>query len=427
MPVVCSLSILAFLFVTCGPAFAQLTPTFNDQFIGAVPRDDGAGSVTLAVDIYKPAGVTTPTPVVLWIHGGGWQNGTHNNVPAFLAPLLQQGISVASARYRLSGEAIFGAQVHDVKGAVRFLRANSATYGLDPRRIGAWGSSAGAHLAALLATSGGVAAAEGTSGGNLNHSSRILAAADFFGPTDILNMQLDVTNPPGSSINHDAPGSPESRLIGFAGPGEGIGVLRANQNNPDAPFPQKMALINLANPIAHVDDADPVMFIAHGTGDTVVPLRQSRKLGDALLAAGVPHAYAEVAGAGHGALGAATESAARAFMIAELTRPFGDATRDGQVNLDDFNALAAHFGQPGGWRQGDFTGDGVVNLDDFNLLASNFGTPADAVVLGPLLPEPGGIGVALVATCAVSRRRRRRRAPAAPLPREARIEARIPL
>ena len=79
-------------------ARAQLTPTFNDQFIGTVPRDDGTGSVTLAVDIYKPAGVKTPTPVVLWIHGGGWQAGTYNTVPTFLAPLLQQGISIASAR-----------------------------------------------------------------------------------------------------------------------------------------------------------------------------------------------------------------------------------------------------------------------------------------------------------------------------------------
>jgi acetyl esterase/lipase len=375
--------------VCCGRALAQLTPTYNDQFIGNVPRDDGTGSVTLAVDIYKPAGVTTPTPVVLWIHGGGWQSGTYNNVPQFLAPLLQQGVSIASARYRLSGEAIFAAQIHDVKGAVRFLRANASTYGLDPRRVGAWGSSAGAHLAALLGTSGGVVAAEGTSGGNLGQSSRILTAIDFFGPTDILNMQLDVTNPPGSSINHDAPNSPESHLIGFDGPGEGIGVLRANQNNPNPPFPQKMALVNLANPITHVDATDPVMYVAHGTADTLVPLRQSTRLHDALTTAGVPHGYNEVVGAGHGALGASTEAAARAMLVAELARPFGDATRDGRVNLDDFNVLAANFGHNNrGWRQGDFTADGIVNLDDFNLLAANFGFTGAAPTIDAFIPEP---------------------------------------
>jgi acetyl esterase/lipase len=396
----------AITLATCVQAVAQLTPTYNDQLIGTVPRDDGTGSVTLAVDIYKPVGVTTPTPVVLWIHGGGWQSGTYNNVPQFLAPLLQQGISIASARYRLSGEAIFAAQIHDVKGAVRFLRANASTYGLDPRRVGAWGSSAGAHLAALLGTSGGVAAAEGNSGGNLSQSSRILTAIDFFGPTDILNMQLDVTNPPGSSINHDAPTSPESQLIGFDGPGEGIGVLRANQNNPNPPFPQKMALVNLANPITHVDATDPVMYVAHGTSDNVVPLRQSTKLHNALTTAGVPHAYNEVLGAGHGALDAATEAAARAFLISELTRPFGDATRDGRVDLDDFNVLAANFGQSNrGWRQGDFTADGVVNLDDFNLLASNFGLSAGASIQGTSVPEPSGITLAILLANAALRRR----------------------
>jgi acetyl esterase/lipase len=405
MPLTRPLGFVATLLVTCGAAAAQLTPTFDDQFIGTVPRDDGTGSVTLAVDIYKPAGVTTPTPVVLWIHGGGWQSGTYNTVPQFLAPLLQQGISIASARYRLSSEAIFAAQIHDVKGAVRFLRANASTYGLDPRRIGAWGSSAGAHLAALLATSGGVVAAEGASGGNLSQSSRILAAVDYFGPTDILNIQLDVTNPPGSVINHDAPSSPESRLIGFSGAGEGIGVLRANQNNPNPPFPQKMALVNLASPIRHVDATDPVMYVAHGTADNVVPLRQSTKLRDALLAAGVPHAYNEVVGAGHGALGAATEAAARALLVAELTRPLGDATRDGQVNLDDFNVLAANFGRAGGWRQGDFTADGIVNLDDFNLLASNFGFPTFAPTIDALIPEPINVTPAILLMIPALRRR----------------------
>ncbi len=392
MPPIRPLVVLGLVVLTPALALAQLTPTFNDQVIGTVPRDDGTGSVTLAVDIYKPAGVTSPTPVVLWVHGGGWQSGTYNNVPAFLAPLLQRGVSVASARYRLSGEAIFPAQIHDVKGAVRFLRANAATYGLDPLRIGSWGSSAGAHLSALLATSGGVGAAEGSSGGNGAQSSRVLAAVDFFGPTDLLNMQLDVTNPPGSAIDHDAPGSGESRLIGFSGPGEGVGVLRANQNNPADPFPQKMALINLANPLAHVGPTDPVMFVAHGTSDRVVPLRQSTKLRDALTGAGVPHTYREVAGAGHGALGAATEAAARDFIVAELTRPFGDADRNGAVNLADFNILAANFGSTGGWRQGDFNSDGLVNLADFNLLAANFGgVGGGAGALASMLPEPGAL------------------------------------
>ncbi len=128
-------------------------------------------------------------------------------------------IAVASVDYRLTSQAglygafpvTFPAQIEDVKGAIRFLRANAGTYGLDPTRFGAWGSSAGGHLAALVGTSGGVAALEGTTGGNLAFSSSVQAVCGWFGPIDVLQMNPDVTTPPGSGIDHDATTSPESR------------------------------------------------------------------------------------------------------------------------------------------------------------------------------------------------------------------------
>jgi acetyl esterase/lipase len=400
MRTICRIATLVSLLTVS--ASAQLTPTFNDVQYGVGTLDAG-GTVPLTLDIYRPTNPPAqPTPVVVWIHGGGWSGG-NNFPPQFVTQMLNSGLTVASINYRLSGQAIFPAQIQDTKGAIRFLKANAATYGIDRRRIGAWGSSAGGHLTALLATSGGVAAADGNIGGNLGFSGRILAGVDYFGPTDLLNMNLDVTTPPGSTLDHDAPGSPESRLIGFDDPGQGIGVLRANQTNPNAPFPQLMELINLANPLTHVDPTDPVMFIAHGTNDTSVPIRQSTKLHDALTSAGVPHVYREVAGAGHGPLGASTEADSRAFLLAELTRPFGDADRNGLVNSDDFNILAANFGGPGGWRQGDFDANGFVNSDDFNLLAQNFG---DAVQLTTLIPEPNAALVAIVG-CALACRRTR--------------------
>ncbi len=305
-------SALAFLFLSA-PVLAQ-APTFDDVAVGTVPLNAG-GTTTLLTDIWKPAGVATPTPVVVWIHGGGWQGGSHNQVPASALALLDSGISIATVGYRLSGQAIFPAQIHDVKGVVRFLRANAATYGLDPDRIACWGSSAGGHLSALLATSGGVADTEGTSGGNPGFSSRVSAAVDYFGPTDLLQINLDVTNPPGSMLDHDAATSPESRLIGFDGPGEGIGVLRANQSNPAAPFPALIALITLANPNAHVSSDDPPVLVAHGTADTVVPLAQSQRLFDAARSAGLGPVYRPVPGAGHGALGPSSDAEARSFLL----------------------------------------------------------------------------------------------------------------
>lgn len=299
------------------PSVLLAQPTFDEVAYANVPVTGGTFNVTM--DIYQATSGTGPRPAVLWIHGGGWSGGSHNSVPASALALRSRGITVVSVEYRLSGQAIFPAQIQDVKGAVRFLRANAATYNIDPNRIGAWGSSAGGHLTALLATSGGVSELEGATGGNLAFSSTIQAGADYFGPTDIININLDVTTPPGSGINHDAPDSPESRLIGFSGTGQGIGVLRANLSNPTAPFPEKAHLASLVNPITHVTSNDPPMYIGHGDSDTSVPNFQSTRLKNALDSAGVPATLRIVPGAGHGALGSTTDAEAADFLVATLT------------------------------------------------------------------------------------------------------------
>ncbi|MFZ4573421.1 MAG: alpha/beta fold hydrolase [Phycisphaerales bacterium] len=304
----------ALMAAAASTALAQ--PTFNEVVFATEPVNGGTFALTF--DVYQATTGTGPRPVVLWIHGGGWSGGTHNQVPTFALDLRAQGITVVSVEYRLSGQAIFPAQIEDVKGAVRYLRAHAAQFNIDPTRIGAWGSSAGGHLAALLATSGGVAELEGDSGGNLGFSSAIQVAADYFGPTDILNMPLDVTTPPGTAQDHDLYTSAESALIGFNQPGQGIGVLRANLENPAPPFPEKAHLVNLVNPITHVDPNDPPMYIAHGDSDTTVPRFQSVRLKDALDAAGVEYQLRIVAGAGHGDLGAQTNSEAAAFLVSKL-------------------------------------------------------------------------------------------------------------
>lgn len=389
------------------------TPSFNDVVFATGALDAG-GSVPLRLDIYKPAGVTQPTPLVVWIHWGGWESGSYNtDVPTWVKPLLNRGISIASVEHRLSSQAIFPAQIQDVKGAVRFLRANASSYGIDPLRIGAWGNSSGGHLAALLATSGGVTAAEGTVGGNTNQSSRVMVAADFYGPTDILNLAPDVTTPPGSYHSLDSANSPSSRLIGFAGAGQGIGVLRANRNNPAAPYPQKMALVNLANPITHISPDDPPIYIAHGTNDNIVPIKQSQRLYDALTAAGLKTTYAIVPNGIHDDLGAATDTAAINFLSTELKRTFGDANRDNRCDIQDLYSLATHWQQPGGWVHGDFNSDGWIDAVDLGLLAANWQSTvslAEAMTSVGFtdVPEPSSIAFLStgVAFAALARRRR---------------------
>jgi acetyl esterase/lipase len=309
------------LFLLCaGPLSAQIAPTYSNLPYAQV------GGRNLALDLYLPAGSSPPLPLTVWIHGGGWQSGDKFPLPASAAQLLTRGIAVASVNYRLTGQAgqfgsepvTFPAQIHDIKAALRYLRANAARYGFDPGRIAVWGASAGGHLAALAATSGNAPQLEGTVGTELSYSSRVEAAVDYFGPIDLLQMNPDVTTPPGSVIEHDAVQSPESRLIGFDAVGQGIGVLRANLANPAAPYPAYALLVASTNPISFLDPSDPPQFIGHGDADTSVPLMQSQRLDSALSAQGVAHQFVTAAGFGHGFLGNATDAAAQDFLATKL-------------------------------------------------------------------------------------------------------------
>ncbi len=258
------------------------TPAFGQfQQVRDLTYDEALG---LQLDLYLPDNFAPPYPVVVWVHGGGWMSGNRRAVGR--ANLLcPEGIAVAGIDYRFSDVAQWPAQIHDCKGAIRWLRANAGTYGLDPDRIGAWGSSSGGHLVACLGTMGGVGEIrignrdvdlEGTTGGNLEFSSRLQAVADWFGPTDFVHMREL------PSSNHDGEGSAESLLVG--GP---------IQENPD--------LCVAANSIPFVTPDDPPFLIMHGTSDPVVPYAQSEWLARALrLEGGVDVTFFPVQGAGHG-------------------------------------------------------------------------------------------------------------------------------
>ena len=141
--------------------------------------------VSLRLDIYSPKSITHPLPVVLWLHGHRWSRGGKEQHPPF--NLMAQGYIVVSPDYRLSGEATFPAAIEDCKAAVRWLRANASTYHIDPDHIGAWGHSAGGHLAALLGTSADVTELEGA-GENSTFSSRVQAVCTMSAPSDILQL-----------------------------------------------------------------------------------------------------------------------------------------------------------------------------------------------------------------------------------------------
>ena len=265
-------TLVATALLASGPALAQPS-TYTSWRDVEYARPQG---LPQRLDLHVPDG-PGPWPLVVWVHGGGWQGGDKALAPAG-AQLRQatRGYAVASVNYRLSGVAPHPAQIHDVKAAVRWLRLHAAEYRVDPSRVGAWGSSAGGHLVALLGASGGVAPLEGDE--NPGASSLVSAVVDWYGPSDLPNMQA-LGLP--CSGDHSSASSPEGRMLGCA----------------VASCPEKA---REASPLAWVSPDDPPFHIVHGTADCTVPPLQSRALHDALDAAGVSSSLTWIDGGGHG-------------------------------------------------------------------------------------------------------------------------------
>jgi acetyl esterase/lipase len=230
-----------------------------------------SGYRPLRLDIHLPEDVSRGVPVVLWIHGGGYIRGSKaGTTVADVLRLIDHGIAVASVEYRLTSEAKLPAQVFDVKGAVRWLRANAEEFGLDANHIGAWGGSVGGHLAALLATTHHVTELEGDVGGNIEHSSQISAAV-------IWSPLTDARLEPARSSFATEPG-------GWVQTAFGQPVERAGD------------LIDLVNPIRYAcSDAAPT-FIVHSREDPEIPFRSSELLTEALRQAGANTTFLPVDG-----------------------------------------------------------------------------------------------------------------------------------
>lgn len=221
------------------------------------------------LDLYLPDSTKfkKPYPLVIWIHGGGWQKGTKDffGKQAFL---LEHGFAMASINYRLSRESQFPEQVYDSKGAIRYLRKYAEQYGLDANKFGLWGSSAGGHLVSLIGTSNGVPELEGNLGVT-GISSDVQAVCDWFGPTDLIQMDVSSTN---KSKGEKQNTKPIVKLLG-------------------GPFAEKQEEAKMASPIQYVTKDDPPFLIMHGEKDPMVPIEQSEMFHAALQKTGVDSEY----------------------------------------------------------------------------------------------------------------------------------------
>jgi acetyl esterase/lipase len=196
-----------------------------------------------------------------------------------------------SVEYRLSNVATWPAQIHDCKAAIRWIRANADKYGVDPERIGVWGSSAGGHLVSMLGTSGGVKELEGENG-SPDASSQVACVVDYCGPSDFLAFAEK--NP---RVDHAA--SAISKLLG--------GSISELKN-----------LAKQASPITHASSDDPPFLVVHGTKDDVVPIDQAERFYAALKKADVDATIVRIDGGGHGIRGAEVSRRVRAFLDKHL-------------------------------------------------------------------------------------------------------------
>ncbi|MBA62055.1 MAG: lipase [Planctomycetaceae bacterium] len=230
------------------------------------------GDHQLLLDLYlprQPAG----SPLLVWIHGGGWYQNNKSKV--FLSWLSNYGITVASINYRLVDIAKWPAQLHDCKGAVRWLRANARQYGYDAERIVVAGASAGGHLAALMGTTGDVVELEGDVGGNLHYSSRVQAVVDYYGATDFVlrsKTQPSRANKKGSVVYN---------LLGGAAD-------------------ELTEVARQASARYHVTSDDPPFLVFHGKKDKTVLIDQSEAIDKAYKEAGLPLTFHRIAKGAHG-------------------------------------------------------------------------------------------------------------------------------
>lgn len=243
-------------------------------------------SPSQTLDLYLPANTSAPVPLVILIHGGAFAMGDSTMESAKAEALVAAGFAVASLNYRLSGEALFPAGAQDVKAAVRFLRAHSADYGIDPDRFAAWGSSAGGWLASMLGVTGDQATVfDDPTLGNADVSSALQAVVSWFGPTDFATMDAQakkVTACAGRSQAHDEASSPESVWLG----GALTDVVDVTKQTDLASYLPTATTI-------------PPFYFAHGDADCNVPLGQSEELAAALDKAGATEIVSVVPGAGH--------------------------------------------------------------------------------------------------------------------------------
>lgn len=293
-------------------------PRFEDVPYAQVTLDNGQ-DYTLKLDIYQAPEQNTPGPCIVYIFGGGFMWGEYKQTTQKavycrdLVRLTKEGYTVVCPDYRLVSQSIFPACFHDVKGVIRFLKANGLKYNIDPERIGALGNSAGGHLAAMLTLSAGYKELEGDVGGNLAYDSSIKAAAIFYAPADLCHSirtsaaalsgpLKDLTGTEIENVGNSNADIIPALIVGYTGPGRSLYTLNQvlESNDPNHPDWHFIELTKKCSPITYVSADCPPVAIFQGGHDPIVDPAQSELLYHALVEVGADATFVAYSSGGHG-------------------------------------------------------------------------------------------------------------------------------
>jgi len=237
----------------------------------------------LSMDLQMPDS-PRKRPLVIYVTGGGFVQAPKEAALNLRTYVAEAGFAVASIEYRTVRDgATYRDGIADVKSAVRYLRANAAKYGIDPKRIAVWGESAGAYLVAMAGVTNGNRSFD--VGDDLDESSDVQAVVDKFGPSDISKLASDFD--PGARAADNQAGNPIAQYIAMA-PGTRLLDTRIAST--------------AANPLTYVNAAVPAFLIFHGSRDRLISPSQTLVLHNALIAAGGHSVRYVLDGAGHGDL-----------------------------------------------------------------------------------------------------------------------------
>jgi acetyl esterase/lipase len=233
----------------------------------------------LRLDVHLPTDTKGPLPVIVYAPGGSWLLAAKNHAP--WKAVLAHGFAVVSIEYRLSGEAQFPTQLHDVKAAIRWTRANAERFGFDMGRVIGWGCSAGGFLISMAGATNGLEEFEGEVGEHPDQCSALTAVIAHYAPSDLATMADDTNGVARAVEPLDAATAPESRLIGFV----------------PASRPDEAARFNVAT---YISSATVPFLLMHGDADTLLGIGQSNRLHAALVAVAADVEFHSVLGANHG-------------------------------------------------------------------------------------------------------------------------------